>query len=43
MENNHWFRNDLFLKYETGVWVLLIVVAAGLLGLMFWLGQELLL
>jgi hypothetical protein len=40
MENNHWFRND---QYETGVWVLLIVVAAGILGLIFWLGYELLL
>lgn len=43
MENNHWFRNELLLKYEAGVWVLLIVVAAGILGLIFWLGYELLL
>jgi len=42
MENNHWFRNDLLYKYETGVWVLLIVVAAGILGLIFWLSYQLL-
>jgi hypothetical protein len=42
MENNDWFRKDLLLKYETGVLVFLIVVAAGILGLIFWLGYELL-
>ena len=42
MENNHWFRNDLLYKYEIGVWVLLIVVAAGILGLIFWLSYQLL-
>jgi hypothetical protein len=41
MENNDWFRNDLLLKYEAGVWVLLIVVAAGILGLIFWLSYQL--
>jgi hypothetical protein len=42
MENDGWFRNELLLKYETGVWVLLIVLAGGILGLIFWLGYDLL-
>jgi hypothetical protein len=42
MEDNDWFRNDLLLRYESGVWVLLIVVAAGILGLIFWLGYQVL-
>jgi len=40
MENN---RDKLLAQFETGVWIFLIVVAAAILGLIFWLGYSILL
>jgi hypothetical protein len=33
-----WFRDRLLEKYASGIWVLLIIVSAAILGLIFWLG-----
>jgi hypothetical protein len=39
MDNDDgWSPNELLNKYETGVWIFLIVVAAAILGLILWLG-----
>jgi hypothetical protein len=40
MEDN---RDKLLAPFETGVWIILIVVSAGILGLIFWLGYSILL
>ena len=42
MKNDHWFREELLKRYETGVWVFLIVAAAAFLGLIFWMGYMIL-
>ena len=38
MENNHWSRDQLLAKYETGVWIFLIIAAAAFFGFILWLG-----
>jgi hypothetical protein len=43
MDNDHRFRNELLQKYETGVWLLLILAAAAFLGLIVWMGYSILL
>jgi hypothetical protein len=43
MKNDDWFRQGLLAKYETGIWVLLIVAVAAFLGLILWMGYTILL
>jgi hypothetical protein len=41
VENNHSSRDDLLKKYESGVWIFLIVAVAAFLGVILWLGYML--
>jgi hypothetical protein len=43
MENDHWFRNEVLEKYESGVLVFLVLVAAAFLGVILWIGYSILL
>jgi hypothetical protein len=43
MDKDHWSRDELLKRYETGVWVFLIVAAAAFLGLILWMGYAILL
>jgi hypothetical protein len=38
MENKHWSRDELLKSYEAGVSILLIGIAASILGVILWLG-----
>jgi hypothetical protein len=40
MDDRHWSRDELLKGYEAGVWIFLIILAAAILGLIFWLGYE---
>jgi hypothetical protein len=36
-------RDELLAPFETGVWIVLIIASAAILGLIFWLGYSILL
>jgi hypothetical protein len=40
MDDRRWSRDELLKEYEAGVWIFLIILAAAILGLIFWLGYE---
>jgi hypothetical protein len=40
MDDRRWSRDELLKGYEAGVWIFLIILAAAILGLTFWLGYE---